>query len=69
MVYWTKKSNGIDEASEYTCRCGNIVGDEEYNADTGTYTCMECGSESPDTENICYMELISNGKRKQESKQ
>jgi predicted SprT family Zn-dependent metalloprotease len=63
MTNWTKKLVKFDEDDynlgtgeyEYRCGCGNTVDDDlEYNADTGHYECSECGSESPDLENIEY---------------
>jgi len=38
------------------CECGNECDecDNSYNTETGTYTCVVCGRESPE---LCYMEF------------
>lgn len=53
MNEWTKRFTGVGVDYSYFCECGRQMDDEiEYNADTGTYTCIVCDVESPDLDNI-----------------
>ena len=56
ITNWNKKANGIDEDYSYTCACGAVMTDEDYNSDNGAYACQICCSESPDIENIPFEE-------------
>ena len=51
---WRKiQKNENDADYTYFCKCGKEMDDElEYNPESRTYICLNCGSESPDLYNI-----------------